>query len=118
MNQKIIDGVIKMKSKYRKKRVYISGKMSGVPNFNKPKFDEAKGFLKSMGYEVVSPADNGVVDSFEWSDYMRVDIALLMYCDAIYMLDDHEESKGAAIELQVARSVGLDVMYQVDGGKG
>ena len=96
----------------RKPLVYISGKMTGVENYNKPKFDRAKAVLESKGYEVLSPADLGAEESFEWHDYMRVDVALLAMCDSIYLLDDWRDSKGARAELDVARALKLEVGFQ------
>lgn len=96
----------------RKPLVYISGKMTGVEDYNKPKFDRAKALLESKGYEVLSPADLGAEESFEWHDYMRVDIALLAMRDAIYLLDDWRDSKGARAELDVARALKLEIGFQ------
>lgn len=96
----------------RKPLVYISGKMTGVENYNKPKFDRTKVLLEAKGYEVLSPADLGAEESFEWHDYMRVDIALLAMCDVIYMLDDWQDSEGARVELDVARALKLEVGFQ------
>ena len=85
---------------------------NGVENYNKPKFDRAKAVLESKGYEVLSPADLGAEESFEWHDYMRVDVALLAMCDSIYLLDDWRDSKGARAELDVARALKLEVGFQ------
>lgn len=43
---------------------------------------------------------------------MRADIALLLGCDCIYMLRGWELSKGAKLELDVASSCGLEVMFE------
>ena len=96
----------------RKPLVYISGKMTGVENYNKPKFDRTKALLESEGYEVLSPADLVAEESFEWHDYMRVDVALLAMCDAIYMLDDWRDSRGAKAELDIARALKLEIGFQ------
>lgn len=96
----------------RKPLVYISGKMTGVENYNKPKFDRAKKELEAKGCEALSPADLGAEESFEWHDYMRVDIALLAMCDVIYMLDDWMSSTGARAEFSVAGTLGLLVAFQ------
>ena len=43
----------------------------------------------------------------EYSDYMRADIAELMKCDAIYMLEGSEDSAGACCEYDIARCLNL-----------
>lgn len=45
-------------------------------------------------------------------EHMRVDIALLLKCDCIYMLQGWELSKGAKLELDVASSCGIKVMFE------
>ena len=45
---------------------------------------------------------------------MRVDIGLLLDCDYIYMLQDWELSKGAKLELDVASSCGIKVLFERD----
>lgn len=39
-----------------KKRVYISGPMSGMENLNFPAFNGAESVLKSAGYTTLNPA--------------------------------------------------------------
>lgn len=41
---------------------------------------------------------------------MRADIKMLMECDAVYVVNDISNSKGAKIELNLARALGIKVM--------
>jgi hypothetical protein len=43
---------------------------------------------------------------------MRYDIRALTFCDSIYMMKGWEESKGANIELKVAKAIGLKIIYE------
>ena len=43
---------------------------------------------------------------------MRVDLAVLSICDAIYMLNNWEDSAGAKRELAEAQRLGLDIYYE------
>jgi hypothetical protein len=43
---------------------------------------------------------------------MRVDIGMLLQCGKIYMLRGWELSKGAKLELDVASSCGIEVMFE------
>lgn len=90
-------------------KVYISGPMTGLPGFNYPAFHEASTRLRAMGYEVENPANNAQQDA--WIDYMRIAVAQLAGCDAVYLLPGWSESRGAQVEYQLARGLGLWVMY-------
>ena len=43
---------------------------------------------------------------------MRDDISALMKCDAIYMLNDWGQSRGARIEYVIAKELGLEIIYE------
>lgn len=93
------------------KRLYISGPMTGMPDWNYPAFNAKASELRAMGLEVVNPAEDKEPD-LEWSDYLRIDIRLLMDCDGIYMLPGWSESRGARLEHHVARELGFFVVYE------
>lgn len=86
-------------------RVYICGPMTGLPGFNYPAFDAAEKRLRAQGYEVENPANNPQQDC--WLDYMRQAVAQLAECDAVYLLPGWRESRGAQVEYQLARGLGL-----------
>ena len=46
---------------------------------------------------------------------MREGIKLLMDCDAIYMLEGYEHSRGAKLELQLADKLGMHIWYEKYG---
>lgn len=92
-------------------RVYLSGPMTGIPEYNYPLFESSAAWLRETGYEVVSPHEvnplDGVVRSWDW--YMRRDIPGLVTCDAVVVLPGWEASKGAALEVHIARTLGMPV---------
>jgi len=45
-----------------------------------------------------------------WLNYMKTDIIALMECDAIFLLENWEESKGACIEHSLAIKLGYEVI--------
>jgi len=47
-----------------------------------------------------------------WLNYIKVDIISLMGCNAIYMLDNWTNSKGAKIERKLAIDLGYKVIYE------
>lgn len=86
------------------KKIYISGKITGLPIGEViAKFCAAEAKIRRFGFEPVSPLDNGLPLEAEWADQMGKDIALLLRSDAIYMLPDWRQSEGAMIEYLVAR---------------
>lgn len=93
-------------------RIYLAGPMTGLPDFNFPAFNTEAERLRSEGCTVLNPADHGVIDGYDWRDYMRLDIAQLVTCDAIHLLRGWEKSKGATLELYIATQLGLLVQHQ------
>lgn len=90
--------------------VYISGPMTGLPNFNFDNFNRVAKYLRALGYEVINPAENfnGKTD-LPRDEYMREDIKNVMDANTIVVLDGWTESKGAVTEVRIAREIGLDI---------
>lgn len=95
-------------------RVYLAGPMSGIAEHNFPAFHAAADRLRGSGLEVVNPADHGLVEGLGWSDYMRWDLVKLAGCHAVYVLPGWEKSKGASLEIAIARALGMPV-FTVEG---
>lgn len=83
-------------------RLYLSGPMTGHPDFNYPAFMDAAARLRAAGFDVVNPAENGLPAHAEWHQHMRVDIAELMRCDGLVTLPGWEKSRGARLEHDIA----------------
>lgn len=98
-----------------KAKVYISGAIAHYDlEERRLAFDQAERYLALKGYEPVNPFKNGLPDEAHWREHMRADIGLLLDCDYIYMLQDWELSKGAKLELDVASSCGIKVLFERD----
>lgn len=96
-----------------KERVYISGPIAGFDiKERKLAFLKVQHMLESLGYSTANPFNNGVPDEYHWREHMRADIAMLLGCDAIYMMPGWELSKGCKLELDVASSCGIRVMLE------
>jgi hypothetical protein len=93
--------------------VYISGPITGNPNYN-DNFIKAERALQAAGYETVIPVTIGAALEKRlgrvptWEEYMREDIKALMDCDAIFMLDGWLSSDGAKLEYQLSVEVGIE----------
>ena len=88
-------------------KVYLSGPMSGLPKYNYPAFYEASMKLRLKGVEVLSPAEGAVTNEKMWSDYMRRAIKMLCDCDFNVRLPGWQKSKGAQLEAQIAKALGI-----------
>lgn len=88
-------------------KVYISGPMTGLPDFNRPAFHAAAAQLRQAGYEVRNPADVRLGPDATWSDYMRVDLPMLLECDLVALLPGWHKSRGARLEYTVATDLGI-----------
>lgn len=98
----------------RRLSVYLSGPMTGLPGYNYPTFHAAARRLRSLGYYVFNPAESFDGDtSRPREDYMRKDIEMLLQADMVALLPGWEKSKGVAVELAVATSLGL-VLHPFD----
>lgn len=112
-----------MAERARGMKVYLAGPMSGIPDFNAPEFRRVTGHLRDRGIIVLSPVEFDEAEGFDHgagettvpeSDYRaflaRDLIRILSECiDAIVVLDGWEASRGAALEVHVARSLGVPV---------
>lgn len=94
-------------------KIYISGKISGLP-FSEAyaKFYNAEQFLTSMGHEVFNPMRIPQDPERSWQSYMDECLAELPGCDAIWMLDNWLTSKGARQELASAIDLKKEIYYQ------
>lgn len=79
-------------------KVYISGPMSGIEDFNRSAFYEAERKLKEAGYSVFNPAWLDVDDTWTDDELLYIDLAALHKCDAIYQLPGWKNSHGAMTE--------------------
>ena len=93
-------------------KVYISGKISGLPQGRvEKKFKDAENWLRTEGYTPVNPSGLQI-PGLEYEDYMTIDLAMLSVCDAIFMLSDWKDSPGAMREHARALELELKVIFE------
>lgn len=98
-----------------KHRAYLSGPMSGHPDYNFAAFHEAAAQLRDCGMEVFNPAESFDGNTtLPWSTYMRTDISEILNCTQVRVLPGWENSVGARLEVAVALALGLPVA-RLDG---
>jgi hypothetical protein len=93
-------------------KIFISGPMTGIPDYNYPAFIRAKETLLKKWAEVLSPHE--APKSSTWEGYMRHDIKMLCECDAIAMLPGWKKSRGALLEKFIADQLGLSVVFMIE----
>lgn len=89
--------------------LFVSGPVTGHLDLNRPAFEEARVRLLDRGYRVVVPADVVPPDA-RWEDAMRATIGRMLRCDGVAYLPGWRDSKGASIEVHLARTVGMPAM--------
>ncbi|VVN88497.1 hypothetical protein PS718_01690 [Pseudomonas fluorescens] len=98
----------------RAKHLYLAGPMTGFEDFNFPAFNKMAAELRARGYVVENPAEHGVVDGADWADYMAYDLTRLGLCGQVAVLPGWENSKGARLEVHIARELGMKVVNAHD----
>lgn len=98
--------------------VYISGKISGVPDLNRVKFDQAENYLRfrfGNGDNVMIINPHTILHNHDktWESFMRVDLRYMLKCNIVVVLDDWNKSRGAIIEVLLAGIVAIPV-YTLD----
>lgn len=96
-------------------KIYLSGPMSGLPDFNHPAFNRAAKVLRMLGHQVVNPAEKainaeGLSETEVWQAFMRIDIKQLVDCEALVMLPGWAESKGATLERSIAQALSIEIV--------
>ena len=110
-------------------KIYIAGPMTGYPNWNFPAFFETENQLIKLGHDVINPAHNDgatVQEALEsagspeapnnpWRWYMRRDLPHVLEVDALCVLPGWQKSKGASLEVTVAKAIGLPILVLRNG---
>lgn len=95
-------------------KVYISGPMTGYPDWNFPAFHQKAKELKEMGLDPVNPAENfGGQTDLPRELYMKTDIGQLVECDRIVFLEGWQTSRGAVLEANVAIECGINPLEDI-----
>lgn len=95
------------------KKIYIGGKITGLPiDEYRNKFELAKKRVQKEfpNAEVIIPTEL-CPDDMSWSDSMEICIDTLWNCDAVCFTPDWKDSHGSLIERKIAEKLGLCIMY-------
>ncbi len=94
-------------------KIYISGKITGLDlRVAELYFETVEQNLLKAGHTPINPMKVlAYHPDHTWDTYMKEDLGVLLTCDAILMLENWQDSKGAKVEHEVARSMGLQMFY-------
>lgn len=93
--------------------LYLSGAMTGIPELNRPQFDEAARQLAELGHDPIVPHDLGVAGSYEQT--ILHDLQVISNADGIVLLEGWEHSTGSRFEAAHAVGLGKPVAKIVHG---
>ena len=114
------------------KKIYLAGPMRGYPEFNFPAFKAYAKHLRSLGYEVFSPAEKdesihgedfsnkyttgslqeAESDGFSLRRALGDDLEwICKQADGVALMPGWEKSSGANAEWATAKALGLEFIY-------
>lgn len=94
------------------KKLYISGKITGIEETAYELFEKAEKEVQFLGCLWVNPMKLNHNHDKSWLAFMRKDLKALLDCDGVYMLSNWETSRGAIVEHDLAQMLGLEIYYQ------
>lgn len=103
-------------------RIYLAGKITGMEQEAAQKFEQAEKQLSEL--DVVNPMKLPHKHGKSWREYLAECIQHLVTCEAIYLLDNWHQSRGARLEYLIARRLGLMIFFEsnqqevISNGKG
>lgn len=98
----------------RKKRVFLSGKITGLPRIKYlMKFSNATTDVENLGdCDVFNPAKTcGTLPVLEHDEYMKITLPMVDLCDIVYVIDGENDSEGVKAEIEYAKSKGKEIIY-------
>ena len=91
---------------------YISGPMTGLPNWNRGAFYALAEVLRRRGLETINPAELNPVGRPWWA-CMVVCLWALRLADEVRLLPGWHQSRGARLEVAAAVVLGLRIIPPV-----
>ena len=94
-------------------KIYVAGKITGLERSEvEMKFSKAKVKLIKDGHSVFIPTVLPVYEDVPHEDYLHICYSMIDVCDAVYILDNWQNSIGARKELQYASDWGKEIIYE------
>lgn len=95
------------------KKCYIAGKIGDLPvEVYAYEFEKAESEVKLLGMIPISPLKLPHEHNKSWNSHMREDLIAMLKCDCVYAMRNWRHSPGAKIEIELAVSVGINIIHQ------
>lgn len=117
--------MIKLISGGTKKRIYLSGPITGIKNC-KELFDKKKKEFERLGFTIINPMElfhdsevirleylvkqNKITEDELHNIYMKRYISEMVNCDFIALMNGYEKSKGCKMEIQIGIMLQIPIM--------
>ncbi|MCZ2129289.1 MAG: DUF4406 domain-containing protein [Bacteroidia bacterium] len=102
-------------NKQNKIRLYLAGKVTGLPEAEvEKKFTDAETIYTELGFHVINPVklikDDGLHIG-TWESIMKICLIMMLACDGVVLLHDWKDSKGAILERDIAKRLDIPIYY-------
>jgi hypothetical protein len=113
--------MIKLPNLSKGASVYVCGPMTGIHCYNFPQFFYWATVLELSGYKALNPAEIDLVKMFEgwrysedqWEEVLAADLELIQNdAQALFVLKGWQDSKGANLEIDKAKELGLAIFFE------
>jgi hypothetical protein len=99
------------------KKCYIAGSITNgnlipVTEERENAFMQAARVVENGGMYPINPMKLLHNHDKTWLSYMRTCLRAMLTCEVVYMLQGWEQSRGASIEHNLAKELGLKIIYQ------
>lgn len=91
-------------------KVYLSGKITGDEHY-KEKFLKKEKELADLGFSVMNPASLNNYPEFTWDDYLKICFSMIEVCDAIFVIDGKDDSRGVKEEIAYSQSLNKRLFF-------
>jgi hypothetical protein len=96
--------------------IYVAGAYTNNPEVNMQKAEQASIQLIRNGFAVFTPHKNFYdyqkYEDVDYETYLQIDFEIISRCNAVYVLDNWNESPGTKREIEYCDSIGIPVLYQ------
>jgi hypothetical protein len=95
-------------------KFYLSGAITSQPDFKKY-FKNHEDRLRYWGItDIFNPAETDWPQDVKWETCMKYDLKILVDCDVLVLLPNWRKSRGAKLEVHIAKALGIRIVKVKD----
>ena len=104
-------------------KIFLSGPMTGIKDFNFPLFNQVAAKYRELGYEVVNPVDickkfkkeRVLSDKAVFDKMIAEQQEAERTCNVLMLLPGWEDSRGVRLELKTALELDFQIIVEGEG---